>query len=448
MTIWKLSYDIIIENIIYDIPFAFTRWWDFEWATIMQNWLQSCDGNHDIKELWEALSSIIDSKPEYYLWLQWLAMSIYWEYIKTRIDPTERSDADIVHVRNIDNGLYDLLDILEDKDTMLIWPEYLRKLEVYKTYIQTPDIDTWYHIDEVFKNICDVLDKKDFMVVCFIVWATTKVLIDMIYNKYWNKFILLDIGSAFDPYVWKISRDYHKTLDIKNRKILSVIVPVYNELAYTKCCIENLRKVCNMESTEIIVVNDFSLDWTTERLEEQKDIIVVNQYENKWVTFSRNHWVAYAKWKYICVINNDTEFPELFFEKLMAGFDNKKILMTCPRFTQKREDYWDRIFYFDKHIAWFCFMIKTIWKKILFPIDERLKIFGNDNWLYQKLTHLWYGLKLVKDAIMHHYKSRTVWKIENTDLKVYREICIENWRSIVDVYTPEDTPETDLIFTK
>jgi len=232
-------------------------------------------------------------------------------------------------------------------------------------------------------------------------------------------------------------------------KKLSIVVPCYNEIVYTKNCLHNLRDVCDMDATELIFVDDFSLDGTQEWLKQQEDIVFVPQHKNMGVTFSRNHWVSYATWEYICVINNDTEFPKWFFEKMMGwtGDGEDWVLMSCPRFTQKFEDYWKRIFYFDKHIAGFCFMMNRKWVEFLFPINERLRIFWNDNRLYQKCIYGWYKLKLVRDAVMYHYKGRTVWKVENRDMPIYLDICRENWRQVVPVETPDTDPWSDLVFS-
>jgi hypothetical protein len=63
--------------------------------------------------------------------------------------------------------------------------------------------------------------------------------------------------------------------------------------------------------------------------------------------------------------------------------------------------------------------------EILFPLDERMRIFGSDNWLWMKLKYGNYAAKVVKDAICHHLKSVTVKSIPNTDRDIYLGIARE-----------------------
>ena len=110
--------------------------------------------------------------------------------------------------------------------------------------------------------------------------------------------------------------------------MLSIVMPTYWHIEYTKEALINLRKVLPKDS-EIIVIDDGSTDWTVEFLEKQKDIIFINNKVNKWVTYSWNLWVETAKWDYICVINNDVVFPEWFFEKLIDWFKDNPSVFAC-----------------------------------------------------------------------------------------------------------------------
>lgn len=213
----QLNYEKIIEDIKNYRPFSFSRWWDFEWMIIQWQDRVSCDNCRTLSWQSESLNKILDSKPEYYLWLQWLAYRLFPEYIDSRIDTNEWYDADVIHHRNISHGLYDLLEVVKESDTLLVWPARMRSMECYKDFVEIPLTDCFLELDRVFNDICNILDKSDRKVILYVAWATSNDLIDMVYNKYGNKFIQLDIGSAFDPYIWVVSREYHKTLDLNNK---------------------------------------------------------------------------------------------------------------------------------------------------------------------------------------------------------------------------------------
>ena len=81
--------------------------------------------------------------------------------------------------------------------------------------------------------------------------------------------------------------------------------------------------------------------------------------------------------------------------------------------------------YFKNMLAGFCYMIKREDISKIFPIDERLRIFGNDNRLHHKIQDIG-GKQVVKhDAICHHLKSQTTFRVPNKDRDTYFQMCSE-----------------------
>ena len=60
---------------------------------------------------------------------------------------------------------------------------------------------------------------------------------------------------------------------------------------------------------------------------------------------------------------------------------------------------------------------------VLFPIDTRMRIFGNDNWLHFRNRELWLKQIVKYDAICHHLKSQTSFFIPNADIPIFLGIC-------------------------
>ena len=216
---------------------------------------------------------------------------------------------------------------------------------------------------------------------------------------------------------------------------LSICVPTYNRSQLIVDTINNITDVCKDVDYELIIVDDCSSDDTIERIKEvyeslpediQVRIKTYRNEENIGVTKSWNILVDYAIWDYICVINNDVIFPHWFFEKLMSWFEDG-VGMIFPRFTE-----WDStnptdIKYFKNNIAGHCFMFKQEQKNEFFPLDERLIIFGSDNWLYLRVRELWYKFKVMANAICHHLKSQTVFFVPNIDMDMFHFICDQEW---------------------
>lgn len=228
--------------------------------------------------------------------------------------------------------------------------------------------------------------------------------------------------------------------------MLSIVMPTYWHIEYTKEALINLRKVLPKDS-EIIVIDDGSTDWTVEFLEKQKDIIFINNKVNKWVTYSWNLWVETAKWDYICVINNDVVFPEWFFEKLIDWFkDNPSVLFTVPRRTNGRKGKENMLVrYYGNHLCWFCFMIEQEFKNRIFPLEPRLRIFGSDNWAYRKTKEKWLHINTIKDAVCHHYESITSKAEYNVDTEIFYNIAKEEWWNIVDTIYVDTEPKWNVL---
>ncbi len=230
---------------------------------------------------------------------------------------------------------------------------------------------------------------------------------------------------------------------------LSIIVPVYNHLDLTQQVIKNIKETQSDIDYELIIVNDGSTDGTEERLKKnkEKNWVVINQ-ENKGTNEAWNAWVKSAKWKYLAIINNDIIMPKWALKKLLEPFKDKSVMMVCPRTTTlKVKDYGEKPFYLKYHIHWRCYVLDSRAKDILFPIDNRLRIFGGDNRLYYKMLYLGYKYVLKHDVIIHHMESQTVDVRNNKDRPIFFNIMKEEWWYVFPFELKNDAPVSDLIFS-
>ncbi|AKV66670.1 Glycosyltransferase [Microcystis panniformis FACHB-1757] len=101
--------------------------------------------------------------------------------------------------------------------------------------------------------------------------------------------------------------------------LVSIIIPVYNQFAYTFNCLESLS--VNLSSDlayEIIIVNDASTDETLEQLATLvKGIKVLTNAENSGFIRSCNYGASQAKGQYLYFLNNDTRILENCLESLL-----------------------------------------------------------------------------------------------------------------------------------
>ncbi len=89
--------------------------------------------------------------------------------------------------------------------------------------------------------------------------------------------------------------------------VASVVIPVFNNYAYTKACIESLFKVGEKTPFEVIVVDDASTDGTAEQVALLPyPVKVVRHPENRGFAISCNDGAKAATGRYVVFLNNDT----------------------------------------------------------------------------------------------------------------------------------------------
>lgn len=107
--------------------------------------------------------------------------------------------------------------------------------------------------------------------------------------------------------------------EAKNKKMISVIVPVYNVEKYIEKCVDSLVNQ-TIEDKEIILVDDGSTDNTSKILDEYAkkypEIVKVIHKENEGVSVARNVGIEIATGEYIGFIDSDDWVEFDMYEKL------------------------------------------------------------------------------------------------------------------------------------
>lgn len=117
---------------------------------------------------------------------------------------------------------------------------------------------------------------------------------------------------------------------MKEKNMISVIIPVFNVEDYLHVCINSILKQ-NYQNFEIICVEDKSTDSSLKILEyfSQKDsrIKIIKNDSNKGPGYSRNKGLSIAKGKYVSFLDGDDWFSPNAFEILIKKIENDALDM-------------------------------------------------------------------------------------------------------------------------
>lgn len=128
---------------------------------------------------------------------------------------------------------------------------------------------------------------------------------------------------------------------------ISIYIPVYNGEKTIKQCIDSILDQTKTPK-KILVINDNSLDNTKNILENYKDKIeIINNINNKGISYSRNFAVNYLKTKYIASIDADVVLSKNWLETIYNTMVLNKVTYVGGKLYEKYIDnpcnYWRSI---------------------------------------------------------------------------------------------------------
>jgi N-acetylglucosaminyl-diphospho-decaprenol L-rhamnosyltransferase len=199
---------------------------------------------------------------------------------------------------------------------------------------------------------------------------------------------------------------------------IDIVIPVLNQLHYTKQCLRDL--FANTGSKfNIIVVNNGSTDGTAEYLESINFLTTINNDTNRGVAAAWNQGVKAGKSDRVVILNNDVLLPKGWLEGLLAYTEETGTDIVSPGMRGRACDY-----DFENYAADFmkamsktfrkgeahgvCFMVRrAVFEKIGY-FDENFRI-GQyedaDFFLRAKLAG--FTMAITGRSFIHHYGSVT-----------------------------------------
>lgn len=109
-------------------------------------------------------------------------------------------------------------------------------------------------------------------------------------------------------------------------KTISVIIPNYNSKTYIKKCLNSLLEQ-EYKVNEIIVIDDYSTDESKNIVKEYEQkynkIILIENKENKGVSYSRNKGIEIAKSEYVMFCDSDDWYEKQATKKMVETIEKE-----------------------------------------------------------------------------------------------------------------------------
>ncbi|HTQ99715.1 MAG TPA: glycoside hydrolase family 99-like domain-containing protein [Candidatus Acidoferrum sp.] len=103
--------------------------------------------------------------------------------------------------------------------------------------------------------------------------------------------------------------------------VVSVIIPAFNHLAWTLCCLESISRHGSGHAFEVIVVDDASTDDTASVLSTIENLRLLKSETNSGFVHSCNRGAAAAKGEFLLFLNNDTLVESRWLDALAHTFE-------------------------------------------------------------------------------------------------------------------------------
>lgn len=202
---------------------------------------------------------------------------------------------------------------------------------------------------------------------------------------------------------------------------VTIIILCWNNLKYTKLCIESIFKYTK-QPFQLIVVDQGSHDGTSKYLKETlNNSLIISNCENKGFSCGNNQALRYAKCEYILILNNDCEIMKDNWIDLMvdanrsAGIVGAACKKVRPNYNAKTFEYVgngnedDQWSYIE---GWCVFAKRDIWLA-LGGFDEIFNpAFSEDSDLSFRAKKLGLKIKAIPSLPVKHYGGMSIKAIQ------------------------------------
>jgi len=218
--------------------------------------------------------------------------------------------------------------------------------------------------------------------------------------------------------------------------MIDIILPVYNNIKYTKLFIESLLLQKNIKYN-LIVIDNWSSDGTKDFLLAQKNITIIHNKKNLWYIKAVNQGMSISKNKVILLCNNDIILPEnviyrmkqklLMFDMVAPmtnsiNWKSKNILLVeyewgtslsdINKFSKKIWNEHKGIVSNVDYVYWHCMMFTREVKLTVWNLDEIFGLWNYDDIDFcMRTKNAWFKIWLLNGLFVYHFCHTTFKKM-------------------------------------
>ena len=119
---------------------------------------------------------------------------------------------------------------------------------------------------------------------------------------------------------------------------VTIVIPVYNQIAYTQGCLRGLAPDL-AEGVAVVVVDNGSTDGTREWLDQQAGIKVIHNSGNRGCAAAWNQGWSAAPAAWTIILNNDVRLPAGWRSALLGAADQAGLDIVSPALREGEQNY-------------------------------------------------------------------------------------------------------------
>lgn len=248
------------------------------------------------------------------------------------------------------------------------------------------------------------------------------------------------------------------------KKLISIIIPVYNSENYLKKCIDSVLSQ-TYKDIEVIIVNDGSKDSSDKickNYADQDSRIKYYSQKNSGVSVTRNNGIKYSSGAYIAFLDSDDYIESNFCEIMLRELEKessdmcicrnydvkflsdnrekviKKNLKNQGTFSIKSEEY-DFYSIYSHWTVWGVLYKKELLKDIFFDSDLYV---GEDTLFFSKAVKKATKITFIDDFLLYYLMLENSACHGEFNLKKFTEL--ESWQKIIEYYSDRESQSENI----